>query len=226
MPSTSAIHAPASMAARRPPSGLVCLGEGFCAAGRVAAVGPKLPAFGTAEEPVGAAEEPVGAAEEPGEESEACRGGEGGVARAVAAAEDVGVRGAVAAEGTSDAGAQKKPGAGNSPRAATTCGGGGGSRGFRGTGGSSEGGSPSSPGRAVAGSSHSPTKPSDTPDTAPPLVLPSASAYPSANTASAAALVVTYPYGSSAARGAADSTSPTPELGGASRSSVSGVGSG
>jgi hypothetical protein len=110
------------MAALRPPSGLDCLGEGFCAAGRVAAVGPELPAFGAveepdgaaeepvgaaeepvgaAEEPVGAAEEPVGAAEEPGGESETfcdgdCsgRGGEGGAARALAAA---GVRGAVAA---------------------------------------------------------------------------------------------------------------------------------
>jgi hypothetical protein len=105
------------------------LGEGFCAAGRVAAVGPELPGFGAAdepdgaaeepvgaadepdgaaeepvraaEEPVGAAEEPVGAAEEPGGESETfcdgdCsgRGGEGGAARALAAA---GVRGAVAA---------------------------------------------------------------------------------------------------------------------------------
>jgi hypothetical protein len=91
------------------------LGEGFCAAGRVAAVGPELPAFraaeepdgaaeepvGAAEEPVGAAEEPVGAADEPGGESETfcdgdCsgRGGEGGAARALAAA---GVRGAVAA---------------------------------------------------------------------------------------------------------------------------------
>jgi len=91
------------------------LGEGFCAAGRVAAVGPELPGFGAAdepdgaaeepvgaaEEPVGAAEEPVGAADEPGGESETfcdgdCsgRGGEGGAARALAAA---GVRGAVAA---------------------------------------------------------------------------------------------------------------------------------
>jgi hypothetical protein len=112
------------------------LGEGFCAAGRVAAVGPELPGFGAAdepdgaaeepvgaadepdgaaeepvgaaeeqvgaaEEPVGAAEEQVGAADEPGGESETfcdgdCsgRGGEGGAARALAAA---GVRGAVAA---------------------------------------------------------------------------------------------------------------------------------
>ena len=122
MPSTSAIHAPASMAALSPPSGLDCFGDGFCAAGRVAAVGPELPAFGAAEEPDGAAEEPdgaadepdgaadepggaadepVGAAEEPGGESETfcdgdCsgRGGEGGAARALAAA---GVRGALAA---------------------------------------------------------------------------------------------------------------------------------
>ena len=115
MPSTSAIHAPASMAARRPPSGLDCLGEGFCAAGRVAAVGPELPGFGAADEPDGAAEEPVGAADEPvgaaeeqvgaadepgGESETFCdgdcsgRGGEGGAARALAAA---GVRGAVAA---------------------------------------------------------------------------------------------------------------------------------
>jgi hypothetical protein len=85
-------------------------------------VGPELPAFGAAEEPVGAAEEPVGAAEEPvgaaeepvgaaeeqvgaadepgGESETFCdgdcsgRGGEGGAARALAAA---GVRGAVAA---------------------------------------------------------------------------------------------------------------------------------
>ena len=117
------------MAALSPPSGLDCFGDGFCAAGRVAAVGPELPAFGAAEEPDGAAEEPdgaaeepdgaadepdgaadepggaadepVGAAEEPGGESETfcdgdCsgRGGEGGAARALAAA---GVRGAVAA---------------------------------------------------------------------------------------------------------------------------------
>ena len=96
------------MAARSPPSGLDSLGEGFCAAGRVAAMGPELPVFGAADEPDGAAEEPVGAAEEqvgaadePGGESETfcdgdCsgRGGEGGAARALAAA---GVRGAVAA---------------------------------------------------------------------------------------------------------------------------------
>lgn len=52
MPSTSATHAPASIAAWRPPSGFGGLAEGgFCVAG-CAALGVGLPAFGAAEESV------------------------------------------------------------------------------------------------------------------------------------------------------------------------------